>query len=105
LISSGAWDRKKAWEGVDNINKFLVLSLVADYKNMKRVIKSYKFLNDYRVIFTKFDEAITFGNILNIKMLTNKKLSYITNGQSVPDDIEVLNIDKVADIIVGDSND
>lgn len=92
-------------ERVDNIDKFLVLSLVADYKNMKRVIKSYEFLDDYRVIFTKFDEAITFGNILNIKMLTNKKLSYITNGQSVPDDIEVLNIDKVADIIVGDSND
>ena len=90
---------------VDNIDKFLVLSLVADFKNMENVIKSYKFLDDYRVIFTKFDEAITFGNILNIKMLTNKKLSYITNGQSVPDDIEVLNIDKVADIIVGDSND
>ena len=29
------------------------------------------------------------GNILNVKYLTNKPLSYITTGQNVPDDIEI----------------
>jgi len=81
---------------------FLVLSLVADYKNLVNVINSHDFIKDYKIIFTKFDEAVTFGNILNIKMLSNKKLSYITTGQSVPDDIEVLNTDALIDIIVGD---
>ena len=81
---------------------FLVLSLVADYKNLVNVINSHDFIKNYRIIFTKFDEAVTFGNILNIKMLSNKKLSYITTGQSVPDDIEVLNTDALIDIIVGD---
>jgi len=82
---------------------FLVLSLVADYKNLVNVIKSHDFIKNYKLIFTKFDEAVTFGNILNIKMLSNKKLSYITTGQSVPDDIEVLNTDTLIDIIVGDN--
>jgi len=81
---------------------YLVLSLVADYKNLVNVIKSYDFINNCKLIFTKYDEAVTFGNILNVKMFANKKLSYITNGQSVPDDIELLNIDALADIIVGD---
>lgn len=81
---------------------FLVLSLVADYKNLVNVINSHDFIKNYRIIFTKFDEAVTLGNILNIKMLSNKKLSYITTGQSVPDDIEVLNTDALIDIIVGD---
>lgn len=82
---------------------YLVLSLVADYKNLVNVIKSYEFINDYKLIFTKYDEAVTFGNILNTKMYANKKLSYITNGQSVPDDIEVLNVDVLTDIIVGEN--
>ena len=81
---------------------YLVLSLVADYKNLVNVIKSYDFIENCKLIFTKYDEAVTFGNILNVKMFANKKLSYITNGQSVPDDIELLNIDALADIIVGD---
>jgi flagellar biosynthesis protein FlhF len=81
---------------------YLVLSLVADYKNLQNVIKSYDFVDDYKIIFTKYDEVVTFGNILNVKMFSNKKLSYITNGQSVPDDIEVLNVDALTDIIVGD---
>lgn len=89
-------------EYIENPEVFLVLSLVADYKNMVNVIESYKFIEDYKVIFTKFDEAVTFGNILNIKLFADKKLSYIANGQSVPDDIEVLNISHVADVIVGD---
>lgn len=81
---------------------FLVLSLVADYKNLVNVINSHDFIKNYKIIFTKFDEAVTFGNILNVKMLSSKKLSYITTGQSVPDDIEVLNTDALIDIIVGD---
>lgn len=90
---------------IKNINDpeiFLVLSLVADFKNLMNVINSHDFIKNFKIIFTKFDEAVTVGNIINIKMLCNKKLSYITNGQSVPDDIEVLNTQSLTDIIVGD---
>lgn len=81
---------------------FLVLSLVADYKNLINIIKSYDFVGKYRIIFTKLDEAVTFANILNIKDRFDAELSYITNGQSVPDDIEVLDSDKLANVIIGD---
>jgi len=37
---------------------FLVLSLVADYKNLVNVINSHDFIKNYKIIFTKFDEAV-----------------------------------------------
>lgn len=86
----------------DNPEIFLLISLTTGYKDISSIIDSYGFLNDYKIIFTKMDEASFLGNILNVKMLTSKPLSYITTGQSVPDDIEVADIDKIADCIVGE---
>ena len=34
-------------------------------------------------------------------ILQDKSLSYVTTGQSVPDDIEVANIDKITKILLG----
>lgn len=86
----------------DSADIFLLISLTTGYKDMLKIIESYDFLNDYKIIFTKIDEANYYGNILNVKVLTSKPLSYITTGQSVPDDIEIADIDKIANYIVGE---
>jgi flagellar biosynthesis protein FlhF len=39
--------------------------------------------------------------ILNLIKHSNKKLSYITTGQSVPDDIEIAKIDQIAKKLLG----
>jgi flagellar biosynthesis protein FlhF len=39
------------------------------------------------VIFTKIDEAVTFGNILNIVTNFDIPVSFLSNGQVIPDDI------------------
>ncbi|MGE4282168.1 MAG: flagellar biosynthesis protein FlhF [Clostridia bacterium] len=80
---------------------YLLLSLTTDYNVCKDITKSYTFLKDYRIIFTKMDEAASCGIILNIAKYASCKLSYITTGQSVPDDIEVLNTDKIAKKLLG----
>lgn len=80
---------------------FLVLSSSISMRNCKEILKNYQFLNDFKLIFTKLDETIVNGIILNARFLTNKSLSYITNGQSVPDDIEVANIDTVTKKMLG----
>jgi len=87
---------------VDSPEVFLLISLTTGYKDVESIIKSYKFLRDYKLIFTKYDEASLIGNILNVKFLTSKQLSYITTGQGVPDDIEVANSEKIANYIVGE---
>ena len=73
---------------IPNATVFLVMSMTTGFKEMKSIIDSYHFIDDYRLLFTKLDEAVNYGNILNVKVLTGKALSYFTIGQSVPDDIE-----------------
>ncbi|SHJ91384.1 flagellar biosynthesis protein FlhF [Paramaledivibacter caminithermalis] len=89
-------------EYVESPEIFLLLSLTTSYKNIEDIIKSYQFLDDYSLIFTKADETSCFGNILNAKFITSKPISYLTTGQSVPDDIEIADIDKIVNMFVGD---
>ncbi|WHH58953.1 flagellar biosynthesis protein FlhF [Petroclostridium sp. X23] len=80
---------------------YLLISVTTDYNVCKEVINSYDFLKEYRIIFTKMDESSNFGIILNIAKYASSKLSYVTTGQSVPDDIELLNIDRIAKKLLG----
>lgn len=78
---------------------YLVMSMTTSFKDMKSIIDSYGFLKEYRLLFTKLDEATSYGNILNMKVLTGKPLSYFTIGQSVPDDIEVADKERIIQYI------
>lgn len=80
---------------------FLVLSTTTGMRNCREILANYNFLKDYKLIFTKLDETPSLGIILNARRLTNKSLSYVTVGQSVPDDIEVANIDKITKKLLG----
>lgn len=82
--------------------KFLLISLTTSYRDIESIVNSYGFMDDYKLIFTKIDEASLPGNILNIKHKTGRNTSFITNGQSVPDDIIVADPDEIAKIILGD---
>ena len=54
----------------------------------------------HKVIFTKLDEAASFGNIVNLVVKMKRPISYITTGQDVPDDIEVADAQYLAKLIV-----
>lgn len=83
---------------------YLVLSATTSIRNCREILNCYDFLNEYKLIFTKTDEASVQGIILNVRYLTGRSLSYITTGQSVPDDIETANIDKITKNLMGSIN-
>ncbi len=74
---------------------YLVLSATTKYRDLLEIVDIYKQIADYKLVFTKLDETICYGNIMNIKLYTDAALSYVTIGQNVPDDIEVFNTQKV----------
>jgi len=74
---------------------YLVLSATSSTKDLRAITKHYGFLKDYKIIFTKTDEATTFGGILNSSIENDKPVLYLTNGQSVPDDIENASVEKL----------
>lgn len=80
---------------------YLVLSATTKYKDLKEIIDSYGYISDYRIIFTKLDETTTLGNLLNVKIYSGADLSYTTNGQDVPDDVEVFHLQKVVKQLLG----
>ena len=79
----------------------LVMSVTTKYRDMVNICDAYKSLNSYRLLFTKLDETDSVGNILNIKLYTGAPISYITCGQNVPDDIESVDVQKLAKSLLG----
>ncbi len=87
---------------INNKEIYLLLSLNTDFTALKSIVKHYSFIDSFKIIFTKLDESETMGNILNIKYLTNKPVSYITTGQDVPNDIEILDKNKIVSYLLGE---
>jgi flagellar biosynthesis protein FlhF len=79
----------------------LVLSTTASQSCVELAIERFGDVRCEKIIFTKLDEAAHVGVVLNVVRKVNKSLSYITTGQDVPDDIEVGQGRKLAQLILG----
>ena len=80
---------------------YLVLSATTKYRDLKEICDMYKSISDYSLIFTKLDETSAYGNLLNIKLYSGADISYMTNGQNVPDDIEVFQSQEIVKKLLG----
>jgi flagellar biosynthesis protein FlhF len=78
----------------------LVLSSTCGQKNIESVLDRFSQFKIDRVLLTKMDEAVSFGIVLTVLQKTRQKLSYVTVGQDVPNDIEVGQPRKLAELIV-----
>ena len=78
-------------KGLAEVQNYLVLSVTTKYRDLLRITDSYSVISDYELIFTKLDETYTLGNVLNLKLYTDKPIAYVTCGQNVPEDIEQFN--------------
>jgi flagellar biosynthesis protein FlhF len=83
------------------IENILVLSAAGKNEDLLDIVEKYS--NEVeinKIIFTKLDETSTFGTVLNVCQQAKKSLSYLTTGQNVPDDIELANPHRLANLIV-----
>lgn len=78
---------------VDEI--YLALCGSSSTKILKETINNYTFLKKHNIIVTKMDEGISNGVLINIKMYSKRPLSYVTIGQSVPDDIQKVDVSAI----------
>jgi len=83
-----------------NVNEtYLVLSSTGTTRNLIDVAEKFKIFDYNSVIFTKIDEAVTYGNILNVVNTFNIPTSFLTNGQVIPDDIISADPEFIANMI------
>lgn len=75
---------------VDEI--YVALCGSSSNKILKETIDNYAFLKRHNIVVTKMDEGISNGMLINIRIASDRPLSYVTNGQSVPDDIQKVDV-------------
>ncbi len=83
----------------------LVLSATSNQKTLKQIIDRFSVLKVDKLLFTKMDETLTPGIVISAVHWLNRPISYVTIGQSVPDDIEELDREKIINVIKGELSD
>jgi flagellar biosynthesis protein FlhF len=65
-----------------------------------KIIKSFETFKFNRLLFTKLDETAAYGTILNQLLFSKKPASYVTFGQNIPEDLQNVNFELLADLFV-----
>ncbi|MDR3541367.1 MAG: flagellar biosynthesis protein FlhF [Desulfosporosinus sp.] len=78
----------------------LVMSATTQSADQLRIYQSFKPLTTH-LIFTKLDETVRAGTILNLLGKITIPTAYLTNGQNVPDDIEAATPSILARYVIG----
>jgi flagellar biosynthesis protein FlhF len=71
------------------IKSYLVLSATSQARVMQETVEHFKRISLSGCIFTKLDECLSLGEIINVAVQNALPVSYLTNGQRVPEDIDV----------------
>ncbi len=83
-----------------SIEKHLVMSATTKERDAERILDRFSICKPDRLLFTKTDETDSLGLIVNILYDRRIALSYLTNGQSVPDDIEPARAETLAKLLL-----
>jgi len=83
-----------------DIEKHLVLSSTTKNRDAEEILNRFMPCQPERVIFTKTDETSSLGLIMNLLYKKKIALSYVTNGQSVPDDITPASYTKLVEMLL-----
>jgi flagellar biosynthesis protein FlhF len=79
--------------------KCLVLSATTKYYDLRETVKNFdEEIGVDNIILTKLDETNSLGSCLSLLSQTGKPVTYMTNGQEVPNDIHVADIDSIIKI-------
>lgn len=71
-----------------SIEKHLVLSATTKERDAETIFERFSACRPDRILLTKTDETASVGFIVNLLFDRRLALSYLTTGQTVPDDIE-----------------
>lgn len=79
----------------------LVLSSTASPATLLRTAEKFSAVGTTSLVLTKLDEAAGLGNLLSLWRACKLPLSYLTNGQNVPDDIAPADRRRLARDVLG----
>ena len=78
----------------------LVLSAATRERDLMENMAQYRGIPVGRLLFTKLDETSSFGGIFDLMRRTGLPLSYFSTGQRVPEDLETVRAQRVAELLL-----
>ncbi|MGV8074054.1 MAG: AAA family ATPase [Syntrophobacteraceae bacterium] len=81
-------DLQDAFADCEDVHHFLVVSATAKDADLKQTIHHFRSMKIHSLIFTKVDETLSHGCMINQLVRFPHAVSYLGTGQRVPEDIE-----------------
>lgn len=78
----------------------LVLSAVGGARSLASTAERFATVGTTAMIVTKLDEATALGNLISVTRRSGLPVSYLTDGQNVPDDIQIAHSRTLAELIL-----
>ena len=69
------------------IENHLVLSVTTRESDLLKVVQRFQHIELHGLVFTKLDESDLLGSILNVQLQAGYPVTFLTNGQKVPEDL------------------
>lgn len=74
---------------------YLAVSASTNYRFCSKTLSDYSYVENYKFIITKTDEAMSLGTLFNLRSLSPKPIAYLTCGQILTEDIDEYSADYV----------
>ncbi|MCX9112371.1 flagellar biosynthesis protein FlhF [Aeromonas veronii] len=83
------------------IRSYLVMSATSQRQVMQEAVDHFRRIPLSGCILTKLDESLNLGEVINVCIQNSLPISYITDGQRVPEDIQVANAAQLVGAAMG----
>ncbi len=86
--------------GQESIEMCLTLSATTKDEELSDITRRFSDLSLNSVCFTKLDETVSYGCLLNHSIRFKLPIGFLTMGQNVPQDIEIASKERVVDLLL-----
>jgi flagellar biosynthesis protein FlhF len=83
-----------------DIDTQLVLPCSMKAADLSRVAEAFAVFRPGRLLFTKIDETGSFGPIVNESVRAGKPVSFLANGQRIPEDLETASPQRIVGLVM-----
>ncbi|NMB46792.1 MAG: flagellar biosynthesis protein FlhF [Firmicutes bacterium] len=92
-----------ALQPITGIECHLVFSVTTRYRDLADIIRRFDKIGFDHLIATKLDETNCYGTLLTAYALARRPFSFLTDGQDVPECIQVAEATHISELIMGDA--
>ena len=91
---------KEYLDEIPDLETHLVVSAATRYIDIINIVKKFNVFPAHRLLFAKVDETDLYGTLFSVAEETQIPLSYVTDGQEIPDDIRPATAEMVAEMVM-----